>query len=158
MTLNRRRSLDPRWMYHHRSVPAGWMAAQVQITRRSSTQGEWDPVTGTLTTERELVWEGPARIQPNKDWRVRYVESGTDQQLMQIVRVQIPLRDSNPPPLIKAMDIITVMRSDPASQWTPDTDLPHWRMVVRNMLNSSNPWLRNISAVVDVSDPQAGGV
>lgn len=152
--LNARRSLDPRWMYHHRRVAEGFMVARVTITRRSEAPAVWDPATGTSSSVPVVVWEGRARIQPNKDWRVRYVETGLDPQLMQIVRVQIPLRKDSPPPLIKQMDIIKINDLDRDSIWVADTDLGYWQLTVRNMLNSSNPWLRNISAIVDVSDPE----
>lgn len=154
MSLNTRRALDARWARHHRSVPAGFMVTTIEITRR--VVGTWDPETGT-NAPPELVWRGDARIQPNKDWRVRYAESGLDPQLMQIVRVQIPLRPGNMPPPIHVMDQIRVLEADPYADWTFNTDLQNWRLVVRNMINSSNPWLRNLSAVVDVSDPLPRG-
>jgi len=130
------------------------MLAPITITRRTNTPPVWDPETGTIQDSSEFVWAGPARLQPNKDWRVRYVESGTDPQLMHIVRVQTPLRPDNMPPLIKGADIITIDAPDEASTWVPDEDLSRWRLIVRNMINSSNAWVRNISAVVDLSDPQ----
>src|SRR5690625_438301 len=151
--INARPSLDPRWVYRHRSVPFGFMSVPVTITRREEGPPVWNPETGTLEGSSVFVWQGPARIQPNKDWRVRYVESGTDPQLMHIVRVQIPLRPDNMPPLIKGADIITIDAPDEASTWVPDEDLSRWRLIVRNMINSSNAWVRNNSAVVDLSDP-----
>lgn len=152
--VNARRALDPRWLVHHRAVPSGFMLAPITITRRNEESSVWDPATGTVSGGADIVWQGPARIQPNKDWRVRYVESGTDPQLMHIVRVQIPLRPDNMPPLIKGADMIRVDTPDESSTWMPDVELRHWRLLVRNMINSSNPWVRNISAVVDLSDPQ----
>src|SRR5690625_5501986 len=100
--INARPSLDPRWVYRHRSVPFGFMSVPVTITRREEGPPVWNPETGTLEGSSVFVWQGPERIQPNKDCRVRYVESGTDQQLIHVVRVQIPLAPPIMPPLINA--------------------------------------------------------
>ena len=153
--INARPSLDPRWVYRHRSVPFGFMSVPVTITRREEGPPVWNPETGTLEGSSVFVWQGPARIQPNKDWRVRYVESGTDPQLIHVVRIQIPLEPHNMPPLIKAADVITI--DEPGEDdvdWLVDPELAKWRFLVRNMLNSSNPWLRNLSTMADLSDPQ----
>lgn len=151
--LNSRLSQDPRWTRHHRTVVEGWMSADVVIERQQGVP-VWDPVSNDLISGSIVeLWRGAARVQGNKDWRVRNIQSASDPQFDQFVRVQIPLDGANPPPRVEAMDIIRVVPpDDPNSQWYHDPDLEFWTMRVRNTVNSSNPWLRNILAVIDVTE------
>lgn len=152
MSLNARRSLDARWLQHHSIVAKGFMIVQVTLHRVLNGRAEWDPVTGDVENNFEQIWTGQARVQPNKDWRVRHVESAVDPQLVQYARIQIPITEGNKPPLIETDDVIFVLPPDPASTWRHDEDLTRYTFRVKNAMNSSNLWLRNLLCAVDMTE------
>lgn len=160
--LNSRRSMDPRWIVHHRSVPEGWMNADL-IIQRVLADPVWDPDTNQLVDGGlEDLWSGRGRVQPNKDWRVRSVQSASDPQQDQYVRVQIPLRKNGTVPHLHTSDIIRAFPDENEdSVWFYDDQLEHYTFRVRNPINSSNPWVRNILCIADLSEsgqprPEAG--
>jgi len=145
--LNLRPSLDARWTRHHRSVPAGFMLATVRLSLSDDGAAVWDPDTGEVTAPVEVLWTGQARCQPNKDWRARSRVAADDPITMHALRLQIPLKDTPPIP------IGTVVR---VLDCPDDPDLETFVFRVRNPLNSSNPWLRNILCDVDVEEHPDG--
>lgn len=155
--LHGRRSLDPRWIRHHRSVPEGWMIHPVIIYRRGSGVPTLDPVTGEVTgVEMEQIWEGRARIQPNKDWRARFVESANDPQMVHYTRVQIPVRTGEQPPTFRVGDTLIAQDVQDTTDWVYNHDLKGWMLYVRNAQNSSNRWLVNLLCAADLSDVEGG--
>lgn len=156
--LNARRSLDPRWIRHHRLVPEGFMIHDVVLYRMSGDPVVLDPTTGEYSGgDLVELWRGPARIQPNKDWRARTVESGSDPQMLQYTRVQIPLSKSGPVPDIRVQDIVAVQEMEDTTDWVFNHTLHSWTLYVRNALNSSNRWLYNLLCSSDLSDMVEGG-
>lgn len=153
MAVNARWSLDPRWMLHHRRVPKGFMLRGIEIHVQNAPVSGWDPETNELIGGgTSVIWTGKARIQGNKDWRARSVRSGNDPQMVHYVRVQIPFGPNNPVPHIPVDSIIKIMPPDPDSTWPQDDDLGSYTLRVRNTVNSSNPWLRNLLCGADVSE------
>lgn len=153
MALNSRRALDPRWIVHHRSVPEGFMIHGVTLWRMETARPEWDPETGGITGGELIpLWTGRARIQPNKDWRARYVESGSDPQMVHYIRVQIPLRKNGEPPIIRPYDVFTAADPPDTDDWNFNHDLDAWTLYVRNSTNSSNRWVYNLLCGTDISD------
>lgn len=153
VSLNSRRSMDKRWITHHRNVTHGFMISQVKIARISQGVPFWDPETGEIAGDGlTVLWEGRARLQDNKDWRARDVLTASDPQMVQFIRVQIPLREDGPVPHFEVDDYVLVQPPDPQSTWTHDLDLQSWTLRLRNSLNSSYPWLRNLLCSVDVSE------
>lgn len=152
-----RRSLDPRWSWHQRSVPTGHMNAVCEIFRRTGDVNSygWDPGTGGLTSPGEggatefpdvaLLYRGQTRAANNKDWRARVRTSHGDSGTVHAVRFQVPERTCPP---IHAHDIVRVVDS------SPDQELTHYIFHVRNMMMSSNAWLRNLLCDVDVAHAQ----
>lgn len=157
--LNARRSLDPRWITNHRRAAEGFMISTIEIYKQSASLPTWNPDTNDLSDDGiEVVWSGYARIQDNKDWRARDVASAGDPQMLQYVRFQIPLNKSGPVPHIPPGYLIRVLDVDAESSWFLDPDLSNWTFRVRNTVNSSYPWLRNILCIVDLSEqPYQGG-
>lgn len=134
------------------------MIHPVTILRMEEAKPVWDPVTGTITGGALVpIWEGNARIQPNKDWRARSVEAGSDPQMVQYVRVQIPLRKSGVPPVFRPFDVLTSPEIEDTEDWTFNHDLDAWTMFVRNSINSSNRWVSNLLCGTDLSDLVDGG-
>lgn len=145
--LNNRRALDPRWVWHHRSVPITHMNAVCEIFRRVGDANGYgyDPATGGLSnTGMALLYRGPVRAASNKDWRARVKTIRGDSGNVHAVRFQVPIRMSPP---IHAHDLIRVIDSP------GDQELTHYLFHVRNMMMSSNNWVRNALCDVDVAHP-----
>lgn len=135
------------------------MISHVRIFRIGGTTPRWDADTGQVTgVEEVFLWEGRARVQDNKDWRARHVRSASDPQIVQYVRVQIPLKRNYQSGLVDRVphiypgDIVEVLDADVMSAYDLDPDLSSWRLRVRNSVNSSYPWLRNLLCGTDVSE------
>lgn len=156
--LHARRALDPRWIVHHRRVPAGFMIHPISIYRMVDQEVVRDPITGEYTVgELTLLWQGDARVQPNKDWRARNVESANDPQMVHYTRVQIQSPRHNPTPTFRVADVVVCEEVTDTEDWVFNHDLEAWTMYIRNAQNSSNRWLTNLLCSADLSD-QVGGV
>lgn len=150
--LHRRNAMDARWVRHQRSVPRGWMNAEVEIFRRlgDATEYGFDPVTGGLTDGQGgfpapvLMYRGMARAANNKDWRARVRTMRGDMGINHAVRFQVPERDAPP---IRAHDVLRVVQA-PAGN-----DIGSFLFHVRNPMVSSNAWIRNVLCDVDVAHP-----
>jgi hypothetical protein len=136
------------------------MIATIEIYRVDDTHPRWDADTNELDNDGlELLWSGMARVQDNKDWRARTAEAANDPQMIQYVRVQIPLDQHlqdgtvNRVPHLDVGDLVRVVEPDPESSWALDPDLSNWVLRIRNTMNSSNPWLRNLLCGVDMTEP-----
>jgi len=152
--LHNRRSLDPRWPWHQRSVPIGMMNAVCEVFRRSGDASDYgfDPGTGGLMDtstgtypQMILLYRGQVRAATNKDWRARVRTSRGDSGTQHAVRFQVPIRLCPP---IHAHDVLRVVSSP------PDEELTHYIFHVRNVMMSSNAWIRNLLCDVDVAHPQ----
>lgn len=167
-SLNRRSALDPRWLWHQRSVPIGHMNAVVEIFRRPAQGSDYgfDPASGGLTIPDGeggekfpgliLLYRGPGRIANNKDWRARVRTQRGDMGTDQAIRVQVPIRTCPP---VHANDLVRAVQPEPddpeLGQYTlGDPELAHYILHVRNPLMSSNAWLRNVLCDVDAAHPQ----
>ncbi len=116
-----------------------------------------DPVTGEVTgVDLNPIWEGDARIQPNKDWRARFVESSNDPQMVHYTRVQIPIRTGEVPPTFRVGDVVAAQDVEDTQDWVYNHDLESWQLFVRNAQNSSNRWLVNLLCAADLSDLEGG--
>lgn len=144
MPLNTRRSMDPRFPLHHRSVAEGFMAATIQIFRRTGDETDitWSVETGGNVPAMDTLYIGQARLQHNKDWRARFRDAASDPVVQQAIRVQIPLSDCPP---VNTSDIIKVLDAP------YDRSLEQYTLHVRNSLNSSNAWVHNILCDVDMT-------
>lgn len=153
-----RRALDARWPWHQRSVPIGHMNSVCEIFRRSGDVNDygWDPGTGGLSQQLDpgdpdswprmtLLYRGQVRAASNKDWRSRVRTTSGDSGTVHAVRFQVPQRLCPP---IHAHDVLRVVFS------SPDQELTHYIFHVRNMMMSSNMWIRNLLCDVDVAHAQ----
>lgn len=134
------------------------MIHDIVIYRMSGGTISLDPETGEVSGgELFELWRGNARIQPNKDWRARGVESGSDPQMVQYTRIQIPLNKQGPVPDIRVQDIIAVQEMKDTEDWVFNHTLHSWTLFVRNAQNSSNRWLYNLLCSADLSDMEQEG-
>lgn len=142
MALNSRGSVDPRWIFHNRTVALSLHLARVEIYAPSNTAQEYDAVANEWTGTKVSKWVGMARIQP--------VGTATDTgasynpTLLQDVRVQLAygnneLDGSNGEmPDFRPNDRM-VVTSAPYN-----VDLEKFIFVVTGVLNSSNPWEKTL--------------
>lgn len=146
--LTNRRALDPRWSWHHRSVAVGHMPGVCEIFRRTGDVSDynWDPTTGEMTGgDLVLLYRGQCRLTVNKDWRARIKTSRGDTGIQHAVRIQVPVRTCQP---IHAYDLFRMVDA-PADQ-----ELTHYVFHIRNVMPSSNSWVRNCLGDVDVAHPK----
>lgn len=146
-TLLNRRALDSRWPWHQRSVANTHMNAVCEIFRRvgdAATYG-YDPATGGLDApDMVLLYRGQTRVASNKDWRSRVKTIRADSATTHAVRFQVPIKICPP---IHAHDILRVVDA-PA-----DLELTHYVFHIRNVMMSSQAWVRNLLCDVDVAHP-----
>lgn len=133
------------------------MVSHVRIFRIEGDTARWDPDTGINGPQPVQLWEGRARVQDNKDWRARHVRSASDPEMLQYTRVQIPIKQheggiTERVPHFYTGDIVEVLDAAVMSAYDLDLDLSSWRLRVRNSMNSSYPWLRNLLCGVDISE------
>ena len=168
MALNTR-GMDPRFAAHNARAVVGWMGAQVEVYR-VSTPGTgtptWDPLNdGTKlspvpTQERTLIYRGPGRVQPNKDWRARLMEWEGQVITTHAVRIQIAFAGNklipNTFPLIGAQDEVEV--SSVHGFKVPDESLSLTKLVytIRNIPESSNAWQKTLLCDVTMNQVSDG--
>lgn len=133
------------------------MSSVCEIFRRSGDVNEygWDAATGGLTAVdadgtttwplMRLLYRGQVRVATNKDWRARVRSSRGDSGTVHAMRCQVPIRTCPP---IHAHDVVRVISA------SPDMELTHYIFHVRNMMMSSNAWIRNLLCDVDVAHAQ----
>ena len=171
MALNTRSTLDPRWPFHQRSVVAGLMLARVEIAHPNSLAMDWNPAVGDVfdgTTSFALHYRGPARIQPNNDWRARKQKWDGQVVTEHAVRIQIGLdanEVTNPDPLpdptqtvglLHVNDVIRVVDSAAPYGHAVDSGIESFTYIVRNISMSSNSWVRTLLADIIVNDVSGG--
>lgn len=147
MALNSRSILDPRWAFHHRSIPNGLQICAVTIYNENLSARVYNAAENTWDTNETSVWSGNARIQ--------HMGSGSDRNLSgnntDVQRVEIQINFSG----VDMADIrpgnYVIVSSSPL-----DANLTKFVYIVKSVVNSSNPWVRTLVCEVDMeSDPNA---
>jgi hypothetical protein len=67
------------------------MTARVEVFKPTGEFPGWVEGEGMKDTMLELVWRGPARIQPNIDWRARVRDVGSEFNATMAVRFNLPV-------------------------------------------------------------------
>lgn len=147
MALNSRPSLHPKWVYHNRSVPAGFQTCTVDIVRQDLASRVYNASTNTWDSGADEIWTGKARIQPISNSVERTIM--TNDSFIRQVQVEISF-DGNTMADIRPGDYLRVTNSP------YDANLTKFIYIVRSVINSSNPWLRTLVCEVDMeADPNA---
>lgn len=162
--------MDPRFAYFARGVARGAMWAGITIAR-PTTDDSWDPkdpdspeFTGAYTYKNLYI--GPARVQPNNDWRARKYRVAGELVTEHAVRVQLDLTgntiktpDPLPGPLdqsgdpielpgdagiIRTEDVIKVDTVAAPYSYPVDSMGEGFIYVVRVVSASSNSWVRTL--------------
>ena len=157
--LRGRGTLDPRYFRHATPVIEGDMTAHIVILRPHDGTEEpfWDKdLEQWLMPDNDPIWEGMARIQPNKDWRARNREFAREETAEHAVRVQVEFGSNTIDgsdgvlPEFRLGDRVRVLSSP------HDNALEDYIFTVRNPISSSNAWLRNLLCDVDLGASNVG--
>lgn len=167
MALNTRGLIDPRWSYFARQTVRGAMIATVEVKHPIESADQWDPLKGDVFGEvgQDGVYRhyvGPARVQPNNDWRARK-QSWPGQKITEhAMRIQIDLTGNtlaggNPDKdfaqqmsydagLMHVGDIVRVteVAAPYGAQYPVEPIIMRYEYIVRNVSSSSNSWVRTL--------------
>lgn len=145
----------PDFFYMPRPTVNSAQLAKVRVLHPTGATAHWVPGSGISTDMYDAIWEGQARLQPNKDWRARPREVQNEYGAVHAIRVQLPIGmnlfgatyDENdqvtaygPEPAFSKDDVVLVLESPVIGSETLVGD----RYVVRNAKNSANLWLHNL--------------
>jgi len=129
-----------------RKSVAYWYNAEVQIVDPEVRHSEWDPVTNEYDfIEENVLWSGPARIQPIGLTGARMVDLNVMQGAIKNIRVQVPYDESLP--LIRKGLQVRVVSGGEDDVWA------NMRMIVNSAVNSSYGWNRTIECELDTRSP-----
>lgn len=126
-----------------RTAVLPWLNGAIQIVKPNIAGSSHDPFTNAVTNsvEPEVLWSGPARIQPIRtplDAQQPYGET-----TIAAMRFQIPIDALQDGVIHKGLRIyITNAGEDPA--------LTELQFAVRRAINSSFAWIRTIECEVDM--------
>lgn len=143
----------PNFFYMPRRTVETPMIARVRVAKPTGNPSEWVPGVGMSGGNYETMWEGRARLQPNKDWRARPREQVGEFEAVHAIRVQLPIGKNEYGATV--VDGKTIYAPDPmfAKDWVVhvlDTrvigaqNLEGDRYYIRNAKNSANLWLYNL--------------
>ena len=168
--LNARSIFDPRFTERFAFTAEKGMTSVIQIRRRKAAAvGAWNFDTGTRPAESdyEILWQGMARPQPNKDWRARGYTFGDSTTVFQACRFQVSLAendwDVDAEPLARRgwdpAHTEHVLRDEDQiiiahTFWGNLERIEDFIFVIRNPLISGNAAVQNILTDVDLK----GGV
>ena len=134
-----------------RETVAHWYNAEIEIIdpKNRELSGEWDPVTNDYEEfPDEVIWEGPARIQPIGLTGARLTNMAVMQGSIKNIRVQVPY-DEELPLIRKGLEIRVVDGGQ-------DQVLNDLRMIVNSAINSSYGWNRTIECELDTRSTPDG--
>lgn len=91
MALRGNGVFHPNFFYMPRRTVETAMIAQVRISKPTGGVAKWTPGVGMAGGIYAPIWEGHARVQPNKDWRARPREQVGEFEAVHAIRVQLPI-------------------------------------------------------------------
>lgn len=153
--LNTRGIFDPRFTRSIAVVGEGAFTCSVLVrrpVRATSSAHNFDTGVRGLANPFQPLWSGPARVQPNKDWRARGYEFASETTVFQAVRFQLPLVDGE---WESGLDQSQMEFRDEDQVLITATAFPEVEMikrfvyVVRNPTVSGNAGLQNLLCDVD---------
>lgn len=153
MALNSRPIVDPRWVSHNANSHKALAYASVEIFNPNSVENVYDAATNTWSNNIDVVWSGKARVQP-RNATARMGTSGTvlsaiDPGASQIVEVNIGFKDNELLGSNGAMPDIRPGFKMRVIDSPFDQNLCNFDFVVRSIINSSNPWHRQLLCEVN---------
>lgn len=122
------------------------MTDRIEIRKPTGDYPTWVPGQPMQPGAYEVVYRGPARVQPNLDWRARDRKIGGELDATTAARIQLPFGgnevNGGEDPFIAKDYMVRVLSSEAANS----ESLQDYNFVVRNALQASQKWLRTILA------------
>lgn len=140
---------------------------------------DWDPLNGKPSRgdtmdRRDIRYIGPARVQPNKDWRARQIESPGQIPVQHAWRIQVDMMgnryDPDNPEIWLPPEREYAIGETPAETRFRVVQLVEkngvkvasmvgkFTYIVRNISEGSNSWVRTLLCDADVTDISANEV
>ena len=148
MAINTRGTIDPRWVNYNLGADRALRFATIDIVKPNSDSEAYDAETNTWTKDVDIVWTGKARIQPRHAnggrGGVGNMVTGIDPSLSQVIEVSIGLRENQ---LLGSNGVMPDIRPGfkiVVTESPFDPNLVNFDFTVRSVVNSSNPWHRQI--------------
>ena len=153
MAVNTRGPIDPRWINYNLGVDKAFRFASVEIFNPNSKDNVYNPTTNTWTHNQDTVWIGKARIQPRNASATAgtngNIISAIDPGARQIVEVNIGLKENQLMGSNGAMPDIRPGFKMVVTDSPFDENLVNFDFTVRSVVNSSNPWHRQLLCEVN---------
>lgn len=147
MALNSRGILDPRWLTHNRPVNTGFLTTTIEIFNPSISEATYNATSNTWTGERDILWTGKARIQPNSKPSDR--NGKINPTSVQEVEVHIDFTGNTLTGSVGVMPDIRPNHQIFVTDSPADVALESFIYNVRSVVNSSTPWHRVLICEVD---------
>lgn len=133
------------------------MTDLIEIRKPTGDPAQWVPGQGMEGDAYELVYRGPARVQPNIDWRARDRNHAGELTATLAVRIQTPFGKNEIGQVLDGDGEVVSYGDDPLiskdymvnviSSSAPDAEpLTEYTFVVRNAVQASEKWLRTFLA------------
>ena len=153
MAINTRGPVDPRWINYNLGPDRALRFATINIVKPNSESEAYNASTNTWTKNVNIIWTGKARIQAksmNSGRRgIGNTITGINPSVAQIVEVSIGLRENQ---LLGSNGVMPDIRPGYKMVVTDspfDASLVNFDFTVRSVINSSNPWHRQILCEVN---------
>lgn len=154
--LNGRSVFDPRFAVGMAGVTEKSMTSSVLVRRRKpGAPTKFDFSTGVRSgdPDYDMLWTGRASVTPNKDWRARGYQFGSETTVFQAVAFQLPLARGTWNPDLA--DDQHVFRDEDqviiTANFFPNLDqISSYVYVVRNPLMSGTAFVQDLLCDVDL--------
>lgn len=170
MALNTRSLFDPRWVFANRQSVQGSMLIRGEVFRidaKTPDTSTWEPFAANPANRQPLapvnetlIYLGPARVQPNQDWRARKVNWGTETVTEHAVRVALSFEQNELAtsgeqfPIIQPRDFFRVLEVLTVDGIKVDPNMLGNIYTIRVVNSSSNAWTRDM--LCDIVTDQVG--
>lgn len=135
-------------MSHNLNIGKALAFATIEIFNPNSTASVYDAATNTWSGTTTILWSGSARIQPRNATASR-TNSPVDPGSNQVIEMNIGLRENQ---VIGSNGVMPDLRPGYKVRVTSspyDPTMVNFDFVIRAVLNSSNPWNRQILCEVN---------
>lgn len=153
MALNTRNGVDPRWVAHNIRAELALSFATIEIYNPQSATDLYNPTTNSWTNQTTVLWTGKARVQGRTSASTASDARGGmavgNPSFGTSVEFTIGLRENQ---LNGSNGVMPDLRPGHKVKVTAspfDGALINFDYTIRSVLNSSNPWSRNIVCEVN---------
>lgn len=138
----------PQFKYHARPTVESAMRDRIEIFEPTGQPAQWVPGQGMTDNVWRLVYRGPARLQPDQDWKARDRNFASEHTAVLAIRIGIPVHgneldpaDPTAPFIAKGYKVVVIDPDPESAEWLEGSDL-----IIRNPLQATQKWLRTFVA------------